>query len=77
MDSYVQIGVAVLRDRTTGEPLQQRIPLYAKSKAAPQASGLTRGEEKILSDIAGVFVDVFRKYSDEIRKIKFMEETPK
>lgn len=77
MDSYIQIGVAVLRDTVTGEPLKARIPIYAKSKEAAQASGITRGEEKLLTDVAGVFVDVFRKYNDEIKKIKIMEDIPK
>lgn len=77
MDSYVQIGVAVLRDTVTGEPLKPRIPLYARSKALPQASGITRGEEKLLSDVAGVYVDIFRRYNDEIKKIKNMEDIPK
>ena len=64
METYVQIGVAVLRDTTTGEPLKPTIPLFAQSKTEPQASGLTRCEEKILSDVAGVFVDIFLIYSD-------------
>lgn len=77
MESYVQIGIAVLRDTTTGEPLKPTIPLYAKSKTEPQASGYTRGEEKLLTDVAGVFVDIFRRHSDEIKKIKSMEDIPK
>lgn len=77
MDSYVQIGVAVMRDTVTGEPLKARIPIYAKSKATAQASGINRGEQKILTDVAGVFVDIFRKYNDEIKKIKSMEDIPK
>lgn len=70
MAVYVQIGVAVLRDTTTGEPLKPTIPLFAKSKTEPQASGYTRGEEKLLTDVAGVYVDIFQKYSDELTKIK-------
>lgn len=77
MDNYVQVGIAVMRDHITGEPLNQRIPLYAKSKTEPKESGITRGEAKLLSDVAGVFVDVFRKYNDEIKKIKSMEDIPK
>ena len=77
MESYVQIGIAVLRDTTTGEPLKPTIPLYAKSKTEPQASGHTRAEDKLLTDVAGVFVDIFRRYSDEIKKIKSMEDIPK
>ena len=60
MAVYVQIGVAVLRDTTTGEPLKPTIPLFAKSKTEPQASGYTRGEEKLLTDVAGVYVDIFQ-----------------
>jgi hypothetical protein len=75
--TFVQVGIAVLRDPATGEPLKPRIPLYAKTRAEPQPSGLTRGEENLLTDVAGVFVDVFRKYADEIKKIKNMEDIPK
>lgn len=70
MDTYEQIGVAVLRDPTTGEPLKPQIPIYARSKTAAQASGHTRAEEKLLTDVAGVFVDIFRKYADELNRVK-------
>lgn len=76
MDSYVQIGVAVMRNTVTGEPLKHRVPIYARSKEPPKASGFTRGEEKVLTDVAGVYVDVFRRYNDELKKIK-MEDIPK
>ena len=75
--AFVQVGIAVLRDPVTGAPLKPRIPLYAETLAEPQPSGLTRGEENLLTDVAGVFVDVFRKYADEIKKIKKMEDIPK
>lgn len=70
MESYVQIGIAVLRDSVTGKPLKPSIPLYAKSKTEIQSSGVFKSEEKMLNDVAGVFVDIFRKYSNEIKKIK-------
>lgn len=69
VDTYMQIGIAVLRDPTTGEPLKPQIPIYAKSKAVVQSSGHTQGEQKLLTDVAGVFVDIFRKYSNEIKTL--------
>lgn len=51
MESYVQIGIAVLRDSVTGKPLKPSIPLYAKSKTEIQSSGVFKSEEKMLNDV--------------------------
>lgn len=48
--------------------------LHDRLKEAAQALGITRGEEKLLTDVAGVFVDIFRRYNDELKKIKQEEK---
>lgn len=74
MDYYTPIGFAVMRDPVTGNPAKETIPIYAKSKTPPTISGLTKSEEKVLTDVSGVFVDVFRCYANELKKVKNTEK---
>ncbi len=62
---FIQCGMTALRDPVTGTPLEG-VPMFIKvpQEEVNEETGISKGEEKTMDDVARIFADNMKKYAE-------------